>query len=222
MCFGRIWVSHRNLAKLLNLKAWGPLRWKSVVSNLFHSFRVQISIFSTRFECKFPSFPLVSSVTFSPKKRFKPYIHPPIIPPMRWRPWNCTSQIWKNSFYWRQTWRKWAWNSGVFRQNRSEIIFYTRNECGFISSTLASSVFSHLPHSFRVYFHIFPTRFECIFTSSPLVSSVVSVRSSRVWLMWLRSRHPPWRPKGRTANWRSRSSPLETSVVYHLLHSKRV
>jgi hypothetical protein len=31
-----------------------------------------------------------------------------------------------------------------------------------------------LPHSFRVWFHIFPTRFECIFTSSPLISSVVS------------------------------------------------
>jgi hypothetical protein len=30
--------------------------------------------------------------------------------------------------------------------------------------TLVSSVFSHLVHSFRVYFHIFSTRFECIFT----------------------------------------------------------
>ncbi len=47
--------------------------------------------------------------------------------------------------------------------------------CRYLKGTsfpLVSSVFLHLPHSFRVYFYIFSTRFECIFTSSPLVSSV--------------------------------------------------
>ncbi len=42
-----------------------------------------------------------------------------------------------------------------------------------VKTTLVSSVFSHLPHSFRVCSHIFPTRFEWNFASSPLVSSVV-------------------------------------------------
>ena len=78
--------------------------------------------------------------------------------------------------------------------------FYTRNECGFRSSPLvssvilasvatpaaiyniafgktgyeSSSVLHHLLHSFRVYFTIFSTRFECITPSSPLVSSVLN------------------------------------------------
>jgi hypothetical protein len=45
--------------------------------------------------------------------------------------------------------------------------------CVSTFSTLVSSLFPHLPHSFRVYFYIFSTFFECISTSSPLVSSVV-------------------------------------------------
>jgi hypothetical protein len=41
------------------------------------------------------------------------------------------------------------------------------------SSSLFSSVFFHLFHSFGVYFLIFSTRLECIFSSFPLVWSVV-------------------------------------------------
>ena len=41
------------------------------------------------------------------------------------------------------------------------------------SSPLGTSVFSHLFHSERVFFHIFPTRNECSFTCSPLETSVV-------------------------------------------------
>jgi hypothetical protein len=37
------------------------------------------------------------------------------------------------------------------------------------SSPLVSSVFSHLLHSFRVYFHIFSTRFECGFSGIILI-----------------------------------------------------
>jgi hypothetical protein len=50
-------------------------------------------------------------------------------------------------------------------QSRLFMIFFTRFECSFTSSPLVSSVFLHLPHSFRVYFYIFSTRFECSFSS---------------------------------------------------------
>ena len=49
------------------------------------------------------------------------------------------------------------------RQIKVIHIFFTRYECVLTSSSLVSSVFSHLLHSLRVCFQMFSTRFECGF-----------------------------------------------------------
>jgi hypothetical protein len=90
-------------------------------------------------------------------------------------------------------------------------IFSTPLECVFTSSPLVSSVVLHLLHSFRVWFHIFSTRFECVFSrdhKGNMPYEQTRVRSLGAEII-----------DGRVMG---RPFTLETSVVWYLLHSKRV
>jgi hypothetical protein len=118
-------------------------------SHLPHSFRVGFHICSTRFECYLVSSPLVSSVIS--------YL-----------------------FYsFRVGFSGMTFFGGRFQFSTADFTSMADSptcempDCDIPrsdqSSPLVSSVFSHLLHSFRVYFHIFSTRFECGFSGIILI-----------------------------------------------------
>jgi hypothetical protein len=106
---------------------------------LLHSFRVYFSIFPTRFECIFPSSPLVSSVFFHLPHSFRVYFY---IFSTRFE---CIFPIFPTRF------------ECIFTSSPlvSSVFFPSSplvSSVFFPSSPLVSSVFFHLLHSFRVYF----------------------------------------------------------------------
>ncbi len=115
------------------------------------------------------------------------------------------------------------------------LIFSTHFECIYLNSPLVLSVFTHLPHSFRVYLLNFSTRFECSFRFPEKAADAYTHAGdlSLALQLYISSKSKDSLEKAIVLVGKSRerklinqlvswNSPLVLSVFSHHLHSLRV